>query len=112
MATPKIYADFQNLDDFNRLRLTCAGTLEDLERHGILLHEGLALTFYTDDADDQDQPDELRVEGIVHYDEEGHRWVATVDWSELRHASREGSQDAQQSDTPESRPGSAPLPPH
>ena len=25
MATPKVYADFQNLDDFNRLRLTCAG---------------------------------------------------------------------------------------
>jgi hypothetical protein len=101
MATPKIYADFQNLDDFNRLRLTCAGTLEALERHGILLQEGLALTFYTDDADDQGQPDELRVEGVVHYDEEEHRWVAMVDWTAVRHASDEDPQNAQ--------PISAPL---
>ncbi len=25
MAHPRVYADFQNLDDENRLRLTCAG---------------------------------------------------------------------------------------
>ena len=71
MTHPKIYADFQNLDDANRLRLTCAGTLQDLERQGVHLQEGLVLTFYTDDADDQGQPDELRAEGVVHYDVEG-----------------------------------------
>jgi hypothetical protein len=109
MGTPKIYADFQNLDDYNRLRLTCAGTLQDLERHGIQLHEGLVLTFYTDDADDHDQPDELRVEGVVHYDEEGQRWVATVDWAAIRHASDEGSQDPEQSDASDAMPISAPL---
>ena len=32
MGIPKVYADFQNLDDLNRLRLTAAGTLRDLER--------------------------------------------------------------------------------
>ena len=94
MTPPKVYADFQNLDDANRLRLTCAGTLQDLARHGIQLHEGLVLTFYSDDADDQGQPDELRVEGAVHYDTEGQCWVATIDWTAIRHASEEGAAGA------------------
>lgn len=97
MAHPRIYADFQNLDDFNRLRLTSAGTLQDLERQGIRLQEGLVFTFYTDDADDEDQPDELRVEGVVQYDQEAQCWVGTIDWAAIRHASDEGSHDAVQS---------------
>jgi len=96
MTPPKIYADFQNLDDANRLRLTCAGTLQDLQRQGIQLQEGQILTFYSDDADDQGQPDELRVEGRVHYDEDEQCWVATIDWGAIRHASEEESQDTKQ----------------
>ncbi|MFI5455472.1 MAG: hypothetical protein ACHRXM_08470 [Isosphaerales bacterium] len=90
MSKPKVYADFQNLDDSNRLRLTCAGTIEDLARHRIELREGLVLTFYMDDADDQGEPDELRTEGVVHYDECECSWVASVDWSAIRHTSDEG----------------------
>ena len=48
MDIPSVYADIQNLDDFNRLTLTCAGTLQDLERQGIPLHEGLVLTLCTE----------------------------------------------------------------
>jgi hypothetical protein len=84
-----VYADFQNLDDANRLRLTCAGTLDDLERQGIQLREGLELTFYADDADDAGRPDELRAEGVVQYDADQQCWVAMVDWYALRHASDE-----------------------
>jgi hypothetical protein len=98
MGVPRIYADFQNLDDSNRLRLTSAGTLQDLKREGIQLEEGLVLTLYSDDADDQDQPDELRAEGVVHYDAEGQCWVATIDWAALRHASDEELQDADPSE--------------
>jgi hypothetical protein len=87
MSTPKVYADFQNLDDDNRLKLTCAGTIEDLTRQGIELREGLVLTFYMDDADDEGRPDPLLAEGIVHYQEEDRCWVASIDWSALRHAS-------------------------
>jgi hypothetical protein len=86
---PRVYADFQNLDDANRLRLTCSGTIQDLTRQGIQLREGLVVTFYTDDADDQGRPDELRVDGTVHFDSENQCWVAAVDWSALRHASDE-----------------------
>jgi len=90
MAPPKVYADFQNLDDANRLRLTCAGTLQDLARQEIQLQGGLILTFYSDDADDQGQTDELRAEGVVYYDAGGQCWVATIDWTAIRHASEEG----------------------
>ena len=89
MSEPKIYADFHNLDDSNRLRLTCAGTKEDLERQGIELREGLVLTFYMDEADDRGDPDELRTEGVVHYDESESTWVASVDWSAVCRASDE-----------------------
>jgi hypothetical protein len=64
---PESFADFQNLDDDNRLRLTCAGTRADLQREGIELKEGLVLTFYTDDEDDNGQPEELLARGTVRY---------------------------------------------
>ncbi len=93
MSRPRVYADFQNVDDENRLRLTCAGTTQDLQRQGLQLQEGLVLTFYSNDADDQGQPNELRVEGVVHYDADGQCWVATIDWAALRHASEESVVD-------------------
>jgi hypothetical protein len=94
MPEPKVYADFHNLDDFNRLRLTCAGTIADLDRQRVDLRGGLALTFYMDDADDQGEADELSAEGIVHYDETKCSWVASVDWSAIRHDSAEGKSKA------------------
>lgn len=89
MSTPRVYADFQNLDDRNRLRLTCAGTIEDLRRQKIELREGLALTLYMDDADDDGRPDELRAAGMVQFNSEEECWVAEIDWSALWHASDE-----------------------
>ena len=89
MSTPRIYADFQKLDDHNRLKLTCAGTQRDLTQYGIVLREGLVLTFRTDDEDDAGRPDELLADGVVHRDEDEGCWVAEVDWSALRHASEE-----------------------
>jgi len=94
MSTIKIYADFQNLDDFNRLRLTCAGTLEELKNQEIELKEGMLLTFYTDDVDDHGQPDELLTEGTMHYNGDEQYWVASIDWSAIRHASEEKSRDS------------------
>jgi hypothetical protein len=91
MAHPRVYADFQNLDDENRLRLTCAGTRRDLERQAIDLCEGMMLTLYTDDATDDGQPDELLADGVVHFNETEKCWVATIDWQAIRHASAEGS---------------------
>jgi hypothetical protein len=90
MSHPKVYADFQNLDDTNRLRLNCAGTIDDLARQCIELKEGMVLTFYMDDANEQGEDDELQAEGIVHHDERERTWVASIDWSAIRHASDDG----------------------
>src|SRR5262249_17228491 len=89
MAGPRVYADFQNLDDENRLRLVCAGTRRDLERQRIELHEGMALTLYTDDADDVGRPDELLADGVVQYNEQEKCWVAAIDWQAIRHLSEQ-----------------------
>ncbi len=91
MPHPKVYADFQNLDDANRLKLTCAGTREDLERQGIELREGSVLTLYMDDADDHGRPNELLAEGTIRYNVPEKCWVAEIDWNALRHASDEPS---------------------
>jgi hypothetical protein len=87
MPAPRIYADFHNLDDSNRLRLTCAGTRDDLESQGVELKEGSVLTFYMDDANDRGEPDRLLAEGVTHYDEEQKCWIAVVDWQAVHHES-------------------------
>jgi hypothetical protein len=89
MAGPRVYADFQNLDDENRLRLVCAGTRRDLERQRLELRAGMALTLYTDDADDAGRPDKLLADGIVQYNEQEKCWVAVIDWQAIRHGSEE-----------------------
>jgi hypothetical protein len=94
MAATKVYADFQNLDDDNRLRLTCAGTLADLARQRIELRDGLTLTLYTDDADEEGRPDELRAEGVVRFNQAEQCWVAEIDWAAVRHASDETNPQA------------------
>jgi hypothetical protein len=89
MARPRVYADFQNLDDDNRLRLNCAGTRRDLERQAIELRPGMILTVFSDDADDEGRPDELVAEAVVHYNDAEKCWVAAIDWQAIRHASDE-----------------------
>jgi hypothetical protein len=90
MSKPRIYADYQKTDGFGRLILVCYGTARDLERQGIVLEKGLALTFYMDDGDDDGNPDDLLVDGVVEYDEEQKNWVAVMDQDTFRHASEEG----------------------
>jgi hypothetical protein len=87
MAKPRIYADFNNADGRGRIRLDCVGTTEDLSRQEVQLREGLILTLYSDDSDDQGRLDELLADGVVSFSKEENCWVATIDWSAIRHAS-------------------------
>ena len=64
MAQPKVYADFQNADSQGRVRLNCVGTINDLSAQHVELQDGLLLTLYSDDADDNGQSDELLVDGV------------------------------------------------
>jgi hypothetical protein len=85
---PRIYVDFLNSGgQANQVVLDRSGTMEDLRRYGITLRDGLVLHLYMDDADDSDQPDNLIVDGVVHYDEERKRWVATYDPASFKHES-------------------------
>jgi hypothetical protein len=85
----RVYADFHNADAQGRLRLDCVGTVEDLAKQHIELREGLLLTLYADDVDDHGQLDELLADGTVTYSNEENCWVASIDWSAIRHASDE-----------------------
>ena len=87
MTKPRVYADFQNADVGGRVRLNCTGTVEDLSAQGIELREGLALSLYSDDADENGNLDELLAEGTVSYSVDEGCWVATIDWNAIRHAS-------------------------
>ena len=87
MLKPRIYADFQNVDALNRLRLNSAGTLEDLARQRVELREGMPVTLYADDVDDQGQLDELQVEGLVSFSIDEQCWVAKIDWKAIGHTS-------------------------
>jgi hypothetical protein len=86
---PRIYADFNNLDDENRVRLNTRGSAQDLTRLGVQLSDGLEVTLYTDDADEHGRPDDLCVEGVVRRSHLADDWVAEVDWRSLRHSSDE-----------------------
>lgn len=91
MTKPRVYADFHNADSQGRLRLNCAGTVEDLSRQKIELRDGLALTLYADDLDAQGRLDELVAEGVVAFSTEEQLWVAVIDWSAIRHASEQNT---------------------
>ena len=84
---PRVYVDFQNTDLLGRPRLTCVGTKQDLARQNVELREGMVLTLYSDDLDDDGHPDPLEVEGVATYSKAEERWVAVIDWSAIRHAS-------------------------
>ena len=75
MNYPKIYADFHNTDEQGRLRLNCVGTIEDLDRQRIELHNGQTLTLCSED---------LEADGLIQYSEDDRIWVAVNDWDAIR----------------------------
>lgn len=63
------------------------GTAQDVMLNDIKLVEGLRLSFYCEDADDEGRPDDLLFEGSVHFDSEKNQWYAIIDANSYRHAS-------------------------
>jgi hypothetical protein len=83
-----IYADFMKMDDEGRLILVCRGTFNDLAKHNISLANGGKFTFYSDDADNEGNQDDLVVEGEVEYDEKNKRWTAKINLDEIKNISQ------------------------
>lgn len=75
MDLPILFADFNNPDREGRLRLNCDGTIKDIERIGLMLHEGMLISL--------DDTDGLSTEGIVELSLEENIWVAKIDWTLL-----------------------------
>jgi len=77
----RIFVDFQNADTAGRIRLSCVGTVEDLNRLGIVLRDGLELVVCSY---------ELEADGVVTYSAAEKRWVAKIDWDKIRHLPGDG----------------------
>ena len=75
MNKPRVFADFHNADAQGRLRLNCTGTVEDLARQQLSLHDGQWLTLYSEDVE---------TDGVVSYSREEHLWVSVIDWSTIK----------------------------
>jgi hypothetical protein len=68
--------------------LLTRGSFDDLAELGLRPEEGLRLTFYDFDADDENKPTYLRAEGVLHFSEENQCWCAVVDNSTFHSRSR------------------------
>ena len=88
MRRPRVYCDFNGLVDEDTYALDSQGTLDDMQRLGLELKEGLALTLWADDVDDEGNDDNLLVDGVVAK-HENFDWVARVDARTWRHESDE-----------------------
>jgi hypothetical protein len=75
MDKPSIYADFNNADPQGRLRLNCVGTIEDISRQGVRLHDGLPLLLHDE---------ELEADGEAHFSSAEQIWVAVINWKMVR----------------------------
>ena len=67
--------------------LTPIGTRDDLKRTGLKLKDGLRVKVYSDDADNDGNPDDLLFEGVVHFDSEKEVWYALLDPASFHHRS-------------------------
>jgi hypothetical protein len=85
MKHPRILVDFQNADPAGRVRLRCNGTLEDLQRQSLELHEGQMVTVWEDDLDEHDRPQLLVADGVVTYSADEQCWVAAIDWDAIQY---------------------------
>ena len=72
---PRVFVDFHNSDRHGRVRLNTVGTIEDLNRLGVVLHEGAEVLLYSY---------EVETEGIVTYSTEEGLWVAKFDQNNMR----------------------------
>jgi len=79
-ATPWIWADFNNVDQHGRVRLSVAGALSDIAAQHIALYDGLRVVL---------SDDEVCTEGTVRVShDEG--WVAEIDWDRFVEVRTEG----------------------
>jgi hypothetical protein len=71
MTRPKLYVDFNELIDENLVALSASDTKLAVTGESILLRDGLAIEVYSDDLNDDGQPDNLVASGVVERNSTG-----------------------------------------
>lgn len=85
---PRIYADFNKLDEKKRVILTCIRTKQDIARLGISFVDGMSVILYMPDCDENGISDPLEVDAVIRHDDNNDWWVGEFLWDELDHVSR------------------------
>jgi hypothetical protein len=70
----RIYADFNNCDEHDRVMLNTVGSLKDIEQYKDILEEGMMVILY--------MTDEFEVCGTLSF--EG-IWIGVPDWNTIRY---------------------------
>jgi hypothetical protein len=83
----RLWVDFNNMGK-DGVRLTCSGTLNELNDKAIILYNGLKLIAWMEDEDDNGKADNLLVEAVVKYSFKDNCWVAQFDGDKLIHESQ------------------------
>ena len=73
---PKIFVDFHNCDKYGRVRLTTIGTIQDLNKYGIILKRDLKLWF--------DDEEGNCIKGTVDFSDEEKIWLEFWIWMRIR----------------------------
>lgn len=88
---PRIYADFNKLDEDRSAILACRGTIEDLAALNLELNEGMRVVLYMpDDLDERGSLDFLEVDAVIEFNQALNCWVGAFVWDELEYRSKSG----------------------
>jgi hypothetical protein len=92
MNEPRIYVDFNEMPTANEVLLSQGDSKDN--SNGKIMHfiEGMRVSVYMDDLDDEGKPDNLIAEGVVIRNYHGAwtaaaRWLLKIDERGIRHES-------------------------
>jgi hypothetical protein len=96
MHTSRIYVDFNEMPSNDEVLLSQGDTTADALGNLVVLIEGMRLAVYSDDQDENGEPDNLIAEGVALRNHHGGwtntaRWLLKVNERGIRHESDEAS---------------------
>jgi hypothetical protein len=80
MDKPRIYVDFNEMLEPNLFLLSKDDTKLDSEGNKVSLREGMKVSVYSDDTDDEGKRDYLLAEAVVEKNTAQVAWAANVKW--------------------------------
>ena len=81
-----LWVDFNNMGK-EGVRLSCNGTVAELNSKSIVLYDGLQLLIWDNDEDDFGNSDNLIVDAVVKYSNVDKCWVAQFENANIMHES-------------------------